>query len=228
MGSEERGAALIVALMAMVLVMAIGAGLILSSSSESMVAANFSVAAGAKYAADAMLERLLGDLAATANWTDIPSGMLASGFVDGSPGLRTLADRRIIDLNEVRNRANCEKPTACSAADLDAITTERSWGALNPRWVLYAHGPLPTLIGGRAADAPFYVVGLVADDPTDNDGDPGHDGVSTGPPNPGRQVLVLRAEAFGPRSAHHVVEATVARIDTVPPTLVLRSRRDVP
>ena len=65
---------------------------------------------------------------------------------------------------------------------------------------------------------------MVADDPAENDNDPARDGavpcggavpVLTGDPpapscNPGSGVLALRAEAFGPRGVHKVIEATIA------------------
>jgi hypothetical protein len=63
----------------------------------------------------------------------------------------------------------------------------------------------------------FYVVAFVGDDPSENDGDPTRDGASTmGNPNPGKGIVVIRAEAFGPRNAHKVIEATVARL-VLPP-----------
>jgi hypothetical protein len=225
---SQHGVALVAVLVAMTLMMALGAGLVLSSSSETAIAANFRTAAGAFYAADAIMDRALAELAVTVPWTDVPSGTVLSGFVDGGPGSRTLADGQTIDLLQVLNMANCQKPSACATSDLDAVTTERPWGTLNPRWQLYAHGPLSALVGGSDAESPFYVVAMVSDDPTDNDGDVAHDGLSGGFANPGRQVLMVRAEAFGPRASHKVVEATIARIDTVPPTVALRSRREIP
>ena len=59
---------------------------------------------------------------------------------------------------------------------------------------------------------------LVADDPSDDDNDPLHDGLTAAAgmpsPNPGLGVISLRAEAFGPRGAHKVIQMTVARTDT--------------
>jgi hypothetical protein len=69
-------------------------------------------------------------------------------------------------------------------------------------------------------DSPFYAVVLVGDDPSEADENPSLDGA---PPagnyaglakNPGAGVVALRAEAFGPRGAHKVIEMTVARTDT--------------
>jgi hypothetical protein len=58
-------------------------------------------------------------------------------------------------------------------------------------------------------NSPIYVVVMVADDPSETDGDPLTDG-NTGT-NPGSGVLSIRAEALGPHGAHRVIEATMAR-----------------
>src|SRR6185295_7455772 len=58
-------------------------------------------------------------------------------------------------------------------------------------------------------DSAFYVVLMVADDPSEDDGLPLQDGLLEG--NPGQGVIALRAEAFGPRGAHKTIEATISR-----------------
>ena len=92
---------------------------------------------------------------------------------------------------------------------MDAVTEERPWGANNPRWQLYAYGPLSSLLPDGSIRSDFYGVVMAADDPSENDGNPLLDGTDTG--NPGTGVLALRAEAFGPRGAHTIIETTVAR-----------------
>jgi hypothetical protein len=65
----------------------------------------------------------------------------------------------------------------------------------------------------------YYVVVFVADDPSENDNNPALDGGAPAPrehgappaTNPGRGILAMRAEAFGPRGAHKIIELTVAR-----------------
>jgi hypothetical protein len=83
----------------------------------------------------------------------------------------------------------------------------------NPRWQLYAYGRLSTLAQASPATLPAtYVVVLVADDPSENDGDPIRDGTSVaGQPNPGLGLLTLRSEAFGPRGAFNGFEMTISR-----------------
>lgn len=211
----DSGVAIIAAVMATTLLLALGSALILATSSETSIAANFRSAATARYAADAMLERTVDELSALPNWTFTPGGTSVAAFVDGpSSGTRLLADGVVLDLNEIVNIANCHKPAGCTAADLDAITGGRPWGARNPRWRLYAHGYLSGLLSNPATDTCCYVVALVSDDPSDNDGDPLVDGVETASqPNPGRGVLAIRVEAFGMRRSHVIVEATIARND---------------
>jgi len=216
----ERGVALIIALMAMTMMLALGSALVLLSSSETVIAANFRAAHEAIYAAEAAIEVTLADLRIVPDWTLALSGDVRSLFVDGAPsGTRTLIDGSTVDLDRITNQANCQKPTACSPADLAATTTERPWGANNPRWTPYAYGPLAGLLGAQTVNSAFYVIAFVGDDPSENDNDPALDGFSaSGSPNPGNGIVRIRAEAFGPRSAHKVIEASVARVELPPAT----------
>ena len=227
--AHEEGLALVIAVMATTLMLALGSALVLLSSSEMAIAANFRGSNEATYAADAILERALIDLRQSTDWTAVLSGLETSSFVDGAPGgVRALTDGSTVDLAEIRNLANCQKKTACSDAEMNAVTNERPWGANNPRWVLYAYGPLGSIPQTAAASSAFYVVALVADDPSENDDDPSRDGASgAGPPNPGAGVVALRAEAFGPRNVHRVMQTIVRRIDRPaapgePPSTALR------
>src|SRR5262245_65184559 len=211
----ERGVALVIALTSATRLLALGGALILLSTSETGIAANFRAAHEARYAADAAIERALADLRREPDFTPILGGALRSSFVDGLPsGTRTLIDGGSIDLDQITNLANCNKPTFCSGSDLTTTTIERPWGANNPQWTLYLYGPLANLLDGPIVRSGFYVVAFVGDDGSENDDDPVLDGFSVGSvPNPGRGVVRVRAEAFGPRNAHAVIEATVSRIE---------------
>jgi hypothetical protein len=207
---QADGMVLVVALLAMLLMSALGAGLILITSLETIVAANFRNNREAVHAVDAAAERALTDVALVADFDQLLNGSARSSFVDGLPsGPRMLPDGSIVDLSQVVNLASCHKTTTCSSAEMDAVTVDRPWGANNPRWQLYAYGRLKDVLPNGAVDSPYYAVVLVGDDPSENDGDPRHDGA--GPGNPGAGVLALRAEVFGSRSAHKVVELTIAR-----------------
>lgn len=212
--TDERGAALVVALQTVAIVMALGAALVLLTTTESAIASNFRAGAEALYAADAALERALVDLRASADWTEILAGRERASVVDGpASGVRRLRDGRAIDLSAMVNLANCLKAAGCSASDVTMQTAERPWGANNPRWVAYMHGFLADAAAPVPVRSPFYVVVLAADDPSENDDDPERDGISGATaPNPGRGILLLRAESFGPGGAHRTIEATVGRV----------------
>jgi len=226
--TDERGVALVLAMMAVLLLSALGLALAAATATELMIAANYRTGQEAFYAADAAAERALSELPAVASWDPLFDGSLQSTFVDGPPsGARTLADGSTIDLAQVTNVSNCGKKTACTAADLTAnLTGDRPWGANNPVWRLYAYGRLAGVAPGVAGSSIFYVVVFVGDDSAETDGDPLRDG-SDPTVNPGSGAVALRAEAFGPRGAHRVVELTATRTDTTGAALKVLSWREV-
>lgn len=205
-----EGSAIVVVLAAILLLSAMGLALVLLSMTETLAAGNAARANAAHYAAEAGIERALPDLLHAPDWNAVLEGRLTSGFVDGAPqGPRVLADGRVIDLDEVVNLANCGSASPCTSAQMDASTEDRPWGRNNPRWVVFAYGPLAALVPSADLPPPEYLVVLVADDPAENDDDPARDG--RGAANPGAGLILVRAEAFGPESAHRVVEATFSR-----------------
>lgn len=180
---REEGIALLVAMMAMLLMMALGAALVLTATSEISIAANFRVSRETFYAADAIVERAMDDIRMAPDWNRLLDGTDRSTFVDGPPGgLRTLPDGSAFDLSRAVNLVNCPKSrgAVCSVAP----------------WTLYAYGPLASLLPGGAIDSPCYVMLLVADDAAEGAG-----------------LIMLRAEAFGPRGAHQVIQATAGRTE---------------
>lgn len=213
---RESGAALLIAIMAVLLISALGLTLALTTSVETVIAANYRDGVQGLHAAEGGLERALQDLSAEAEWDAVFGGATRSSFVDGPPaGERTLADSSRINLTHILTEANCGRTTPCSEAQMDAVTTERPWGVNNPRWVLYSHAPLADLVGSSRLPTLYYVIVMVADDSSETDGDPLRDGV--GPPNPGTGMLSVRAEAFGPRGAHRAIDATLARTEPAGP-----------
>ena len=208
---SQQGTAVVAALLATILLGALGSALVLNTSAETMIASNFRNAAEARYAADAIAERVLVELLAARNWNDWLDGSARSAFVDGQPGgTRVLPDGTTIDLSRITNTLNCGKSSTCTIADMNAFLVGRPWGPNNPRWRLSAHGNLRDIHPTGTVESPFYVVAMVGDDSSENDGDPQHGTVTTAG-NPGSGVVQLRAEAFGPRSAHKVLEATIVR-----------------
>ena len=227
---DEQGIALIMALMATTLMLALGIGLMLTTMTEGKIASNYRDGTEALYAADAAVERVMQDILTVADWNAMinPDNTLAtSAFIDGAAGPRTLSDNTVLDLVQATNLVNCGKVDVCNAADLAAITAERPWGENNPRWKLYAHGPMTDMLptdGTGGINSPFYVVVWVADDPAENDNNPSRDG---DPPatgcdvaevtcvNQGRGVIAMLAHAYGPGGAHRAVEVTLARTSTL-------------
>jgi hypothetical protein len=208
--NSERGSALVVALLSLLLLTALGLALALTTTTETTIASRHQLGQEAMNAADAAIERAMQDLLAIPDWNRALSGLDQSGFVDGSPsGARTLPDGTTVNLTELTNLARCGHRSACSSGEIATNSPERSWGANNPTWQLYAYGPLSELLPTGGIESNFYVAVLVGDDPSETDGNPLVDGNTA--VNPGSGVLSLRAEAFGPDGTHRIVEATVAR-----------------
>jgi hypothetical protein len=216
---DEHGIAMIIAMMAMLLMSALGVALMLTTSSETMIAGNFANSSEALYAADAAIERSMEDILTVPDWNKLLDGSTQSAFVDGPPsGARTLPDGSTIDLTQALNMANCQQVTTCSTLEMNTSSPERPWGPNNPRWQLYSYANLKDLLPATdTINSSYYVVVMVADDPSESDSDPTKDGADPIAPsttNSGLGVIAMRAEAFGPRGAHKVIELTLARTDT--------------
>ena len=219
--ADEQGIALIMSLLAMMLLMALGTALVMTTMTETKIAGNYRNSFETLYAADGAVERVMQDILTVPNWDDILSGATTSAFIDGPPsGQRTLPDGTQIDLTEATNIARCGK-IACSAADLTEITDERPWGVNNPVWQLYAYGPLEDMIPTGTIASRQYVIVWIADDSSENDNDPLKDGQppagcgnNCATPNVGRGVISMLAQAFGPDGTTKTIEVTLARTDT--------------
>jgi hypothetical protein len=206
---RDQGIALLLALLSLCLLSTLGLALVLVTTTDLQVAANYRDTQEAFYAAESGLERALDDLLLQPEWNDVLAGERRSAFVDGAPaGTRTLVGGTTLDLGSVLNRANCGKAAACTAADMDRTTTERPWGVNNPRYQLFAYGPLSSMSAADGPPSRFYVVVMVGDDGAEQDGDPARDSDDG---RPGGGIISLQAEAFGPGGAHARVDATVAR-----------------
>ncbi|MFN7915401.1 MAG: hypothetical protein U0Q55_08670 [Vicinamibacterales bacterium] len=213
--SGERGAALLTCLLSLVLLAAIGSALTLSATTDQHIAANAGAASEALAAAHAAFARAVAELALAPDLTAVLDGSWRSQFVDGAPaGTRPAPGGGTLNLAEVVGLAGCARRAGCSTADLDTVSARRPWGTANPRWALFSHGTLDGTTGMGARGAPLYVVALVADDPADGDGNPLRDATVLGSgSSPGAGVVFVRAEAFGRRDAHRVVEGAVLRLD---------------
>jgi hypothetical protein len=214
---SERGVALILVLLSMVLLSALAAALLLVIGTETLVAAHHRDAAEALYAADAALERALADIIPAGDWNRLlasPDGLRAetpSAFSGGALVFPS-SGGPAIDLARETSALNCPqavpRPAVCADAQMDAIIIQRPWGANNPRFRLYAWGALGSL-ARPSVDSPFVVAVWVADDPAEVDGDPSRDGSGDG--SAGAGVIQVRASSFGPGGVRSSVVATVSR-----------------
>jgi Tfp pilus assembly protein PilX len=192
---NEEGTALIIALMSMMLLTALGAAVVMVTSTETMIASNYRNSQEALYAADAAAERVVQDLLMVPRWNDILNDTAKSAFVDGTiTSVKTLPAGGRVTL--------CCAATSATGQLQAETTTANLWGANNPQWRLYAWGPMSDILPDGLVDSPMYVAVWVADDPAETDGNPQSDVNGT---------LTVHAEAYGPQGTRKVVEVTVAR-----------------
>lgn len=144
--------ALVTVLTAMMLLMALGAGSVLITITETRIAAVYRRGLEAFHAAEAGVAIVLGELATLPDWTGVLSGATGSPRSDGSPTrLRSLADGRLPDLARETNLLRCGRVSQCTDSRMDARTLDRPWGRNNPRWQVYLHAPLGELLGEPGA-----------------------------------------------------------------------------
>jgi len=213
---DERGVALIITLMALLLMTALGMSLMLTSHTETLISANYRDGLEGSYVADAGIERVMQDVLSIPDWNTILTSAdgvragVTSGFVDSTitPQMR---DGRVLDLAVATNMMNCGKTSTCSDGDMNTSTADRPWGVNNPRFRLFAWGEVNDLIPTSSLNSPFYIAVWIADDAAETDGNPSADGADL--TNPGSGVLTLRAEGFGPGGTHRIIEATIAKTD---------------
>jgi hypothetical protein len=198
--STERGSALIIALMSVMLLTALGAAVVMVSNTETMISGNYRNSQEALYAADAGVERIVQDLLMIPRWNDIlnsANGVAGtrSAFIDGDA-----TARKTLPAGGGQMTLCCDANTA--TGQLQAATTAlNQWGANSPQWKLFAHAPLSSVLPGEI-DSPMYVAIWIADDPAEIDGNPLADGNGT---------LMIHAEALGPSGTRKVIEVTIAR-----------------
>lgn len=190
--SDERGVALFVSLMATLMLTALGAALVLNTTTETMLTHNFHSGQQAIYAADAGVERGIQDLIREPSWSAVLAGGQVSGFVDTPPHM--LPDGTSADLVAMTAALQEETDTAYGVANGN-----------RPVWRVYGHGPLEDLLPTKPIVATGYVVVWVGDDPGETDGDPAADG---------NGHVLLRAEGFGEGGSRRVVEASALRAAT--------------
>ena len=152
---NERGSALLIAVLSTSLLTTLGLGMILTSVTETMIGANFRDAQRMLYAADAGVELSLHELMRASDWNPVLGGLVGAGAGPGWPGPVTPTP----DLTNRTARLQRE--------------TDRLFGtdANRPVWRLYGHAPVAALLPAGAvpgrihAFARVHVSAWVADDP---------------------------------------------------------------
>lgn len=206
---DERGVALILVILVATFLSALGLGVAMAVFMDRLASGNLRGSIAMFYAADAGIELAARDLATSASWDLALSGAEQGSFVDGLPGgIRAIPGGGAIDLTTITNTLNCGKATACTEAQMNANSKERPWGANNPRWRLYAYGPLSDLVQ-VLRPAACYVAVWIADDSREADDDPLADAEEG---SEGHGTLRVRAEAWGPTGSRRAIEAELARV----------------
>jgi hypothetical protein len=224
---DEQGVALVIALLSMLLLTALGMALTMTTNTEGRISTNYRDGVETMYGADAAVERVMQDVLTVPDWNNILNGIATSAFIDGIPGERTMANGQKIDLVHATNMLRCGKTTTCQDADMNVSTDERPWALNNPRWQLYAYGPLNDMMPIETINSGVYVIVWIADDPSESDNNPLRDGDAClgdkvapiqvcGPngENLGKGVLSMVAHAYGPGGVMRQIEVTIARTDT--------------
>jgi hypothetical protein len=204
---NERGAALITALLATMLLTALGMAVVLVSNTETMITSNYRRSTEALYAADAAVERALQDLLMIPRWNDALAGANVAGA--GAPDVSRerssfaygTADTNLTIPAGGYVRLCCDDGSVSDQLQ-DETNAANSWGPNNPTWRLYSWGPLINVLPTATVDSDVFVAVWIADDPSETDDNPLED--TNG-------VLTLHAEAYGGAGTRKIVEVTVAR-----------------
>ncbi len=201
--NRDDGASLVLTLLVIVMLAALGRGLITLGDTEAALAHNHRAAGEVHYAADAALERALGEIRRVATWTDLLTGLARSSLYEAS--------------------TTPAMPWG-TPLDLTALTTEvqresdarASWGLNNPSWRIYASGSLDAAAGTVLSAAPAYVVVWVADDPSETDNNPAADT---------NEIVLMYGLAVNALGMRNAAQVTVQRTTGVFRTLAWRRVR---
>jgi hypothetical protein len=206
----DRGIALIMVVLVTTFLSALGLGLMLAVFMDRLATGNLAGSVAMLYAADGGIELAARELALAPDFDAVLSGTQRSSFTDGAPsGARALPGGGVADLTASTNQLNCGKATACTPAQMNANSTERPWGANNPRWQLFAYGPMRQF-PQFARPAACYLAVWIGDDVREQDGNPLADAVASDAP--GHGIVRVHAETFGVAGSRRVIEAELARV----------------
>lgn len=205
-----RGIAVVLVLLATALISAVALGVSLTVTTMRLGDGNFEGDVAMLHAAEAGLALSAHEMAAQADWDAVLGGSAQGAFADGPPaGVRLVPAGGWLDLARETHLLNCGRTAPCSPAQLAATTRERPWGANNPVWQPFLYGRVADL-APFARPTPSYLIVWVADDRRETDGDPAADEAE--PDRPGRGIVRVRADVFGPLAARRAIEAELRRV----------------
>jgi hypothetical protein len=182
----DRGAALVIVMMAVTLLIALGSALTLAAIAETAIAANYRDATEAFYAAEAAVEFARSEVASVEDWSDVIVAPGRSAFIDGPPTGRRTVGAATVDLRAATSDVNAAAPGASGATDAD--------------WLLYAYGLFRDLVPSSPRRSQMYVVVWVAD----RSDAPGEDASAP-------QALSILGQAYGGHGSRRTVEVIVER-----------------
>jgi hypothetical protein len=185
----DRGAALILALLATALLAALGGGLLLSTDTEAVLAHHHRAAGETLYGADAALERAVTELRA-ASWTGVLSGATHSPVMPPTT-VPTTPWGAALDLVAVTARLQADSSVVYGT------------GLNAPAWRVYAAGSLDAMAAGPLPGSSAYLVVWVADDISETDNDPRTDT---------NEVIWLRALSANAAGMRVMVQAALQRV----------------
>lgn len=208
--ASERGIAMIMVILVTAFLSALGLGVLLAVFMDRLATGNMAGSVAMLYAADSAIEVAARDLAQIADWDDVLTGARRSSFTDGiAGGLRDLPGGSVVDLTAATSLLNCGRSANCTPEQMDANSRERPWGRNNPRWQLFAYGPM-SQFAELARPPGCYLAVWVADDGREQDGDPLADAAVEN--LPGHGIVRVYAEAFGAAGARRSIQAELSRV----------------
>src|SRR3954454_17860076 len=133
---RDRGSVLLSALMIIVLIATLGAALGLVVSTELAAAANYEGSERALYAADAAIERAIGELRLLSTWALVPTPSATTSLSDFNDGqsVPRAPDGLTLNLAQLTSRRQAES---------DALYPN---SPNRPIWHLFAHAPLNLIV----------------------------------------------------------------------------------
>jgi hypothetical protein len=193
--ADERGAALLMALLIAMVLGALAAVLVALVTTETALSASFRQAREVSYGAESSLELAIHDLATTPDWSTVLSEPPANGT-------STLSDATLFPIAPDGRTLDLASLTAARQRESDARDGVDRFGANSPRWRLYFHAKLSDLLPPSHAAVPIYLIAWVADDGLDGDGDPLTDS---------NQTILVHAESYGSNASRKAIEAVIVR-----------------